>query len=571
MESIPDRRILDFLVQFFVAEVNWYTSLVRRASPISHKADVNHLYRMSQLVHAPWFLKKYQGWLHIRCATLVSELDFTILILRICSYTLQFLPSPICPIDRIHGILLSDLQTVCDETSTSLEVISAAADGRASLLRVQQIAFLGLKFQIEGNTDSFSETLGRAIRVAQSGGMNNAKVRSHKGIDHANREMERRTICSLYVWDSQLSRQLDRAPFFYETLLPETLPQLHLLESKNEKEAEVEPCIESPPDVFAERLLQVQLANFWRGICPAQGTEYDVMAAEERYEKFCRDFLSHLPPIFDLVDPNKAWDRIFPKLPLQRKQLHVAIYESLCWNFRPLLLHRPLHLSSCRAVIFSSQVLSLAAAALQIMESVTQLHALLGGCHTRLTSIPTSTFEAAVVLLYLLIDPSFPVKCVQSNEYPHDSGAMKYDPLQARTGKVTRHRCLQAAQGALKRLQVLAEVSSMADLGARILSQLFGKLAKASIEAEVTYNSVTGKLALILGEQEIRKEARQKPTSNTLLKDFQQLPKNIRKSSNGLRCDLVDLPPVEDIAEASGSLLPDAFNLHSLYFNQYEL
>jgi hypothetical protein len=128
-------------------------------------------------------------------------------------------------------------------------------------------------------------------------------------------------------------------------------------------------------------------------------------------------------------------------------------------------------------VLLHSQKKALAVAALKAMDSVAQLHALLGGCHTRLVGIVSSTFEAAVLLLYLLMDPMFPENC------PHAQSAQqntppKTDPLQAGMRKVTRPGCLQAVQGALKRLKMLAEVSSLADVAANILIQVLSKASE---------------------------------------------------------------------------------------------
>ncbi|KAM4065242.1 fungal specific transcription factor [Hirsutella rhossiliensis] len=458
MEHMPDRRILDFLVQYFINEINW----------------------TGQLVHGPWFLAKYKIWCTAECIKSVPDVDFTILLLRVCSYALQFLPSPSYPLDKIRGVLLADVRSSSDETADKLEAISMAADGRGSLIRVQQLAFVGLKCQIEGKIDTFWEVLGRAIRVAQSVGIHSEAARSRKGMDKTDQEMERRTFCNLFIWDSLLSRQLDRIPFLHGRLGPENWPQLHLLKCEGGGGGtgdSIESDVDAP-DPFAERLLQAHLADFWRSVGPAQGAEYDVMAAEERYDRFCRDYLSQLPPAFALVDPDETWDKRFPKLPLQRKHLHIAIYDSLCWNFRPLFLRQPLPLPSYKSVVLRSQIKSLAVAALQVMDGLTQLHALLGGCHARLAGIVSSTFEAAVVLLYLLMDPTFPEDC--PSQYTPSPAAIKKDPLQAATPTVTRLGCLQAAQRALKRLKMLAEVSKMADLGASILVQLFSKISETS-------------------------------------------------------------------------------------------
>ncbi|GAB1311031.1 Transcription factor domain-containing protein [Madurella fahalii] len=452
LKRMPDPKILDFLVQYFVTEVNW----------------------IEQLVHTPWLLTKYQRWRMMERVTLVAEVDFAIFILRICSYALHFLPSPGYTLDRIRGILLSDIRNLCDETADNLEAISTAADGRGSLIRVQHLTLFGLQCHIEGKTKVFWEVLSRAIRVAQDVGMDCDATSSRRATDKVDREMERRTFCTLYIWDSLLSRQLDRPPFLPGPLCPENRPQVHVLRGGGDNVLLTSSL--DAPDPFTERLLQADLADFWRRNGPAQGAEYDMIAAEERHEKFCREYISQLPPVFALKEPDETWDKRFPKLPLQRMLLHIAIYDSMCWNFRPLLLRRPEALAPYKSLMLGCQKKRLAAAALRSLDAITQLHALMGGCHTRLPSIVWSTFEAAVALTYLSTDPLFPGECPKQHIPP--PGALGPDPLQAGSCKITLPGCLQAVKGALKRLKMLAEASSMADVAASALIRLLGKASE---------------------------------------------------------------------------------------------
>ncbi len=69
---------------------------------------------MDQLVHLPWFLAKYQRWRMVERVRLVTEVDIAILILRICSYASQFLPSPGYTLDKIRGVFLGDVRNTCD-------------------------------------------------------------------------------------------------------------------------------------------------------------------------------------------------------------------------------------------------------------------------------------------------------------------------------------------------------------------------------------------------------------------------------------------------------------------------
>ncbi|KAK5994072.1 putative transcription factor sol4 [Cladobotryum mycophilum] len=466
LEHKPDRQILDFLVQYFVTEVHW----------------------LDQLVHIPWLLERYHEWWTLERLTLVADLEFVILILRICSYALQFLPSPGYTLDKIRGVSLAEIRSTCDELANNLEAISTAVDGRGSLIRVQHLAFFGLHCQMEGKIVEFCEVLGRAVRLAQIMGMHHDTTVSRQGMRRSDQEMERRTFCNL--------------------------------------------------------ILQARLADFWRRAAPTPGTDYDIIAAEEGYDRFCREYLSQLPATFALVDPDQRWDKQFPKLPMQRKLLHIAIYDSLCWNFRPLLSRQASSLPAYKSALLGSQTRALAVAALNTMDSVAQLHTLLGDCHTRLPVIGFSTFEAAVLLVYLCTNPLFPGQGPRDDVPICNAGAPGIDPLQAGMRNVTRAGCLNAVHTALRRLQKLAEVSGMADIGANTLSQL---LAKAS-EADSGVGPDAG--TLMQNQQHIRDAGR----GMTPLSTHLETANTMDDISDWLASEPADLPSLSDLMSMSETL-----------------
>ncbi|EFX02775.1 hypothetical protein CMQ_2704 [Grosmannia clavigera kw1407] len=476
IRRMPDRQIIDFLMQFYVAEVHW----------------------MDQLVHVPWLLAKYQTWAS-EGVTAASGVDFVVLILRICAYATQFLPAPGYIMDKVRGVPLTDVRSMCEETADNLDAIAMAADGRGSLIRVQHQAYHGLHCQIDGKMGLFWDAVSQAIRTAQSVGIHCDAVAVRRGVDGPTREMERRTFCILYIWDSLLSRKLDRVPVSPGRLRAGSWPQLQALRSGAEGDtsgssktggAEVEGPV---PDLFTERLLQARLADFWRSASPWPAGEYDAVEAEERYERFFREYVEQLPPVFALTEPDQRWDERRAKLALQRLALHISVYEMICWNFRPLLLQQSATLPMHKLVMVSVQKRKLAAAALCTLRSVKQLHALLGGCHTRLACIVFSAFEAGVLLACLCAEPQFP------EDYPvhhiPPPGALRTDPLQGDIFAVTQDSCLQAARGALRLLEMLAEVSHMAEVGATTLAKVLarategGTAAKAGVEGAAVVSS----------------------------------------------------------------------------------
>ncbi|KAF2826266.1 hypothetical protein CC86DRAFT_350840 [Ophiobolus disseminans] len=447
IRRLPGREIFDFLVQYYTTEVHW----------------------MEQVVYAPWFLSQYQKWWTVKQFLVVQDVEFAVLFLRICSYASQFLPSPSHTIDRIRGMTLVDIRDACHDIADELAAVCVRLDARGTLLRVQHLSVLALQWQCEGRINAFWEALGNSIRVAQRVGLHRGRSAWKQGMHEFDKEIRCRVFCNLYIWDSLLSRQLDCNPFLSASLTSEHLPRMYLSPNLDDAEA---------PEGYSERLMQARLADFWRSSAPPQNAEYEATIAEEKYEKFGSEFLKHLPLVFAL-EPCERWDKRLQKLPLQRQMLHVAIFDSICYNFRPVLLHEPSQLQSMPAykqVLIVSQKKALAAAALKMLDGVSRLHTMLGSSHTRFAAIILPTFEAGVVLVSLTMDKNFPGASLG------DVGPLRplnVDPLGWEKVHLTRDRCHQAASEALARLEMLAEISNMAKAGAATLARLMAKVPKS--------------------------------------------------------------------------------------------
>lgn len=269
--------------------------------------------------------------------------------------------------------------------------------------------------------------------------------------------------------NSCLSRRLERIPFLSDGLTADIMPQMHL-------QPDVDVGADAP-DLFTERVLQAQLAQFWRSHSASKGSEYDAIGAGERYEIFCSTFLPKMPPVFAL-QPDKRWDDRLPTLPMQRQLLHMAIFNFICWNFSPAVLQQPNQvedLLSYRKILTAHNKKVLAVAALRLLESVSTLHTMMGGSHTRYAGIIVPIFESAVPLLCLCADEDFPGDAGDSGSH-----TLKTDPLGFGMSKISRAVCMQAAWESLNRLQTLAAVSDVAEVGARTLNRLMDKVNSSS-------------------------------------------------------------------------------------------
>jgi hypothetical protein len=150
-------------------------------------------------VHAPWFLTQYQEWWSLGRLSLVFDVEFIVLVLRICNYTLQHIPIASRTADQI-GVSLSDACEECNGIAEKLSAICQRINPSGSLLRVQHLLFRALQLQCTGRADTFWEALSDAIRVAQRIGLHRGRA-AWPELHEFEQDIRCKVYCSLYIWD----------------------------------------------------------------------------------------------------------------------------------------------------------------------------------------------------------------------------------------------------------------------------------------------------------------------------------------------------------------------------------
>lgn len=151
------------------------------------------------------FLSQYQTWEAQGAPSSVDDVEFAVLLLRLCSHAANFLPSPSYPVDRVRSMLLGGIRKQCDSVADRLATICTSLNPRGSLVRVQHLIISGLSAQFEGRNDTFWETIGHTVLAAQKLGIwKKFPAPIHAGPRWTEEELRQSTLCNIYVWDRYL-------------------------------------------------------------------------------------------------------------------------------------------------------------------------------------------------------------------------------------------------------------------------------------------------------------------------------------------------------------------------------
>lgn len=179
LRRLPKRLVLDRLLQNFFKEVNW----------------------IYEMIHPTTFLTHYESWWHSDMEGWVHDVEFGVLILRVCAYSAQFLPSRAYTADTICGMSLSKIREHCHSLAIDLSNLCDSASS-PSLTSVQHLYFAACYSKNEGRMKEAWFMLGHAIRLAQDLELHlEPPDSSQPQLDDLEKDMRRRTFWNLYIWD----------------------------------------------------------------------------------------------------------------------------------------------------------------------------------------------------------------------------------------------------------------------------------------------------------------------------------------------------------------------------------
>lgn len=184
LNKVPERRVTDILIRHFFSEANW----------------------IYEMVYPTTFLERYNEWWSRPCRS-VDDLEFAALLVRLCSYSAQFLPSQSYTADTILGTTLSAIRENCNATAIALSRSPILKDAPRSISRVHQLFFRACYLKNEGEMKESWDILSEAIREAHEMGLHlDLQKGSGRIASEYDLEMGKRTYWNLWLWDKCVSR-----------------------------------------------------------------------------------------------------------------------------------------------------------------------------------------------------------------------------------------------------------------------------------------------------------------------------------------------------------------------------
>ncbi|KAL8750034.1 MAG: hypothetical protein Q9199_007323, partial [Rusavskia elegans] len=444
LSKVPHRTVTDILIQHFLTEANW----------------------IYEMVDPTTFLGRYDDWWSHPCRN-VQDVEFAALLLRLCSYTAQFLPSQSYTADTILGVSLSTIRQDCDATANALASTQFLKSSSGSIVQIHQLFFRACYLKNEGDTKGSWDVLSEAIREAQELGLH-SDLRKGQGkfTSEYDVEMGKRTYWNLWLWDEFMSIILGRWPLIPDQRCTVSLPHAAV--------GTTAPDINAP-DTFCERRLQIQLTKLAAELLSStDGTQTTDPAIIDKYVKrFYAEMIDTLPAAFRIHDPELKWDHDLPNLKRQREIFRISIFATLCSLLKPLILTPTNKAQAANASgkkLVARLKITLIEAIIELLDSVGRLHTLMGGKQNRFFLLSLFTFHSAALLGMCLLSLESNLKATKQGATPKSTKGQPTD-LQHYSEQGRKRMELS-----ITRLSMLSEVSSIARTGLMLLQKIMAKL-----------------------------------------------------------------------------------------------
>lgn len=303
--------MVDFLVQHFLAEVNW----------------------LYEEIYPQTFLEIYNSWWSQPNYYGEEDIQFGVLILRICVNSLEFLPHPKWPTHSVLDIEPDALESRCNAVACKLDGYQPRTP---SLLRVQQLVLYVATLFNAGNAKDSHAMLAETVKEAQE--INLSLEEKWEPMSEFDKEIWRKAFWNVYVWDRYVELPITQPVLilssFYCTylgrwpLIPEgyfnvKLPSETLYITSTDRDA---------PTLYTDVLINLKLGRFMQSFlsAPTQRAERlnpKIVAAAAQMLK--EEVIDTLHSAFRMENPDTKWDSMIPTLRLKRAESHLVIHGVL--------------------------------------------------------------------------------------------------------------------------------------------------------------------------------------------------------------------------------------------------
>ncbi|KAK2802357.1 hypothetical protein FQN51_004651 [Onygenales sp. PD_10] len=370
LELFPERHVVNFLIQYFLHEVNW----------------------AYEMIYPPTFMEKYTSWWLQTVYQESEDVQFGILILRLCLCSIQLLPHPNYPHEGTFQCSLRELQSQCEIAVNGLDSLRPRS---TSLTRIQHMFYHASFLMNESNLRESWIVLSDIVKESHMIELHLENPR----IEYSEFEMEmrRRVFGTIHMWDKFMSALQGHWPLIPEAYCDIGLPRDALYAA---------PSVPGAPTPFTDRIIQMQLARLRSTTAASQEHKSNIpdpTIISDSAESIHAEVTSTLPPAYRLSDFDQQFDNILPSIPLKREQLRVIIIGTLATIHRPFtgMQHDPnftdLPSAKDRRTAFKLQK-NLIEYSIDVVRTIIRLaHFLPGGCK-RFFLLSLTAMEASVVL-----------------------------------------------------------------------------------------------------------------------------------------------------------------------------
>ncbi|KAJ5995327.1 hypothetical protein N7481_002304 [Penicillium waksmanii] len=336
------------------------------------------------MIYPPTFHSKYNEWWTLQENTdgilegniSDEDVDFGLLILRVCLLSVQCLPHTRYPTAGILDVSLDHLEEWFYSLANEIEK-TQSAERKPTIITVQHrfyhVCYLGNYAKIRKCWAALSVT----VKDAHEMGLH----LKDPGIplDDLSMEIRRRAFWNLYVIDRFMCTLFGYWPLIPEGYFDIDLPHDSL------RTITIRPYILT---TFTDRIFYIKVARYLTAFTspPSWTTDqYDPVLVSEFAQRFKEVVVDQLPPAYWLENPDTRWDAAEPTLLPKRETLHLFIYSAKASLYRAFADPcNNLHYGSNTSSRYGTDLLALSHrrtlmdVSCKVISSITRLYVLAG-------------------------------------------------------------------------------------------------------------------------------------------------------------------------------------------------